>query len=100
MFTTPLCGCCITEVTDGMLAGYSLETLEYVHASVSLSHERRGDVELLLVCPSGTKSIVGATRELDKYARHCLLHALLLFIYFTSDDNDYYYYKTSMIKVS
>jgi len=49
-----------------MLAGYNLETLEYVHVSVSLSHERRGDVELVLVCPSGTTSIIGAARSLDK----------------------------------
>jgi len=59
--------CCVAEVTDAMLAGYGLETLEYVHVSVSLSHERRGDVELILVCPSGTTSIIGATRSLDKY---------------------------------
>jgi len=50
-----------------MLAGYSLHTLEYVHVSVSLSHKRRGDVELVLVCPSGTSSIIGAHRSLDKY---------------------------------
>ena len=60
-------GCCVAEVADAMLAGYGLETLEYVHVSVSLSHERRGDVELILVCPSGTTSIIGATRSLDKY---------------------------------
>jgi len=50
-----------------MLDGYSLHTLEYVHVSVSLTHEWRGDVELVLVCPSGTRSIIGATRVLDKY---------------------------------
>jgi len=54
-------------VTDAMLAGYSLHTLEYVHVTVTLTHERRGDVELVLVCPSGTTSIIGATRSLDKY---------------------------------
>jgi len=56
----------VSEVTDEMLTGYSLNTLEYVHVSVSLSHERRGDVQVILVCPSGTTSVIGATRSLDK----------------------------------
>lgn len=76
-------GYCAGVVTGAMLAGYSLHTLEYVHVSVSLSHERRGDVELILVCPSGTTSVIAATRSLDKYAcRHCsTLNTMLLVLY-------------------
>ena len=58
-----------------MLVGYSLHTLEYVHVSVSLTHKRRGDVELVLVCPSGTTSVIGARRSLDKYVI-CHVHRL------------------------
>ena len=56
-----------------MLYGYSLHTLEYVHVSVSLTHECRGDVELVLVCPSGTTSVIAATRSLDKYV-YAIIH--------------------------
>jgi subtilisin-like proprotein convertase family protein len=52
-------------VTESMLSGYALHTMEYVHISVSLSHSRRGDVELVLVCPSGTSSVIAATRKYD-----------------------------------
>jgi len=50
-----------------MLDGYNLNTLEYVHVKITLRHERRGDVNIELICPSGTSSIIGATRKLDEY---------------------------------
>ena len=53
-----------------MLGGYGLETLEYVHIIVALTHERRGDVEIKLVCPSGTTSVIGATRLHDEYVMY------------------------------
>jgi len=57
--------CTTTTVSRSQLSGYALHTLEYVHVLVSLSHSRRGDVQLILVCPSGTSSVIGATRKLD-----------------------------------
>ena len=56
-----------------MLGGYGLETLEYVHIIVALTHERRGDVEIKLVCPSGTTSVIGATRLHDEYVVYRLI---------------------------
>ena len=52
-------------MSSNVLRGYALRTLEYVHVIVSLSHSRRGDVNLILVCPSGTSSVIGAARRLD-----------------------------------
>ncbi len=48
------------------LDSYNLYTLEYVHLVVTLTHQRRGDVETRLVCPSGTFSVLGAKRSHDR----------------------------------
>jgi len=57
---------CLFSVSVEHLEGYSLNTLEYVHVKLTLTHERRGDVEVKLVSPSGTTSVIGATRSGDK----------------------------------
>ncbi|XP_019624277.1 PREDICTED: proprotein convertase subtilisin/kexin type 7-like [Branchiostoma belcheri] len=43
-----------------------LYSLEYVLVKVSISHSSRGNLELKLVCPSGTKSVIAAPRHKDK----------------------------------
>lgn len=54
-----------------------LQTLEHVAVTVSLTHPRRGSLELKLFCPSGMMSLIGAPRSLDSYVRlPCLLRAL------------------------
>ncbi|XP_064610776.1 proprotein convertase subtilisin/kexin type 7-like [Liolophura sinensis] len=52
-------------VTAAMMLGYELKTLEQVQVIVTLSHWRRGNLEIRLTCPSGTQSIVGAARPKD-----------------------------------
>ena len=53
-------------MTKEKLDGFNLYTLEYVHATVTVTHARRGDVEVMLHCPSGTLSTLAATRKLDE----------------------------------
>ncbi len=53
------------SVTKEKLEGFNLYTLEYVHVTVTLEHSMRGDVEIHLNCPSGTRSVLAATRKLD-----------------------------------
>lgn len=42
-----------------------LKTLEHVAVTVSITHPRRGSLELKLFCPSGMMSLIGAPRSLD-----------------------------------
>ncbi|XP_071806358.1 proprotein convertase subtilisin/kexin type 7-like [Asterias amurensis] len=42
-----------------------LETLEHVLVTVSLTHLKRGMLQIQLVCPSGTTSVIGARRKKD-----------------------------------
>lgn len=44
-----------------------LKTLEHVAVTVSITHPRRGSLELKLFCPSGMMSLVGAPRSMDSY---------------------------------
>ena len=44
-----------------------LRTLEHVAVTVSISHPRRGSLELKLFCPSGMMSLIGAPRSMDSY---------------------------------
>ena len=43
-----------------------LETLEHVLVTVSLTHLKRGMLQIQLVCPSGTTSVIGARRKKDE----------------------------------
>ncbi|KAM6171992.1 proprotein convertase subtilisin/kexin type 7 [Erethizon dorsatum] len=42
-----------------------LKTLEHVAVTVSITHPRRGSLELKLFCPSGMMSLIGAPRSMD-----------------------------------
>lgn len=42
-----------------------MQTLEHVSVTVTIVHPRRGNVEIVLVCPSGMTSLIGAKRALD-----------------------------------
>lgn len=44
-----------------------LRTLEHVAVTVSITHPRRGSLELKLFCPSGMMSLIGAPRSMDSY---------------------------------
>ncbi|XP_058519848.1 proprotein convertase subtilisin/kexin type 7 [Ochotona princeps] len=49
--------------TDLEMSG--LKTLEHVAVTVSITHPRRGNLELKLFCPSGMMSLIGAPRSMD-----------------------------------
>ncbi|XP_067364102.1 proprotein convertase subtilisin/kexin type 7 isoform X2 [Channa argus] len=42
-----------------------METLEHVAVTVTITHPCRGNVEIVLVCPSGMPSVIGARRAID-----------------------------------
>lgn len=44
-----------------------LKTLEHVAVTVSITHPRRGSLEVKLFCPSGMMSLIGAPRSMDSY---------------------------------
>ncbi|XP_077985620.1 proprotein convertase subtilisin/kexin type 7-like [Glandiceps talaboti] len=54
------------EVTEKEAAEVQLSTLEHVQVTVSISHEVRGDLEIHLICPSGTTSVIASQRREDK----------------------------------
>ncbi|XP_032212380.1 proprotein convertase subtilisin/kexin type 7 isoform X2 [Mustela erminea] len=49
--------------TDLEMSG--LKTLEHVAVTVSITHPRRGSLELKLFCPSGMMSLIGTPRSMD-----------------------------------
>ncbi|XP_051534971.1 proprotein convertase subtilisin/kexin type 7 isoform X3 [Myxocyprinus asiaticus] len=53
------------NVTAFDLRQSGMQTLEHVSVTVTITHPRRGNVEILLVCPSGMSSLIGARRALD-----------------------------------
>ncbi|XP_043852862.1 proprotein convertase subtilisin/kexin type 7 isoform X2 [Dromiciops gliroides] len=54
------------NVSKSDLEMSGLMTLEHVAVTVSITHPRRGSLELKLFCPSGMMSLIGAPRTLDK----------------------------------
>ncbi|XP_069597832.1 proprotein convertase subtilisin/kexin type 7 isoform X2 [Ranitomeya imitator] len=48
---------------DLLLSG--MRTLEHVAVTVSVTHPRRGNLQMQLFCPSGISSLIGATRKMD-----------------------------------
>jgi kexin len=54
------------EVTQEMLDEANLETLEHVTARVWIDHQRRGDVEVELLSPSGQLSVLARQRRFDE----------------------------------
>uniref|UniRef100_A0A8C3CJC5 Proprotein convertase subtilisin/kexin type 7 n=1 Tax=Cairina moschata TaxID=8855 RepID=A0A8C3CJC5_CAIMO len=48
---------------DLQLSG--MRTLEHVAVTVTITHPRRGNLEIRLFCPSGMMSLIGTTRSMD-----------------------------------
>uniref|UniRef100_A0A3B5B2W7 Proprotein convertase subtilisin/kexin type 7 n=1 Tax=Stegastes partitus TaxID=144197 RepID=A0A3B5B2W7_9TELE len=45
-----------------------MQTLEHVAVTMTITHPCRGNVEIVLVCPSGMASVIGARRAIDRDA--------------------------------
>ncbi|KAE8220708.1 hypothetical protein CF319_g5806 [Tilletia indica] len=56
-------------VTKDMLTKSNLETLEHVTVRVWIHHERRGDIDVELTSPHGTKSVLARPRRYDEDTR-------------------------------
>lgn len=54
------------EVSAADLRQSGMETLEHVAVTVTVAHPCRGNVEFVLVCPSGMTSVIGARRAIDR----------------------------------
>ncbi|KDN53064.1 hypothetical protein K437DRAFT_253388 [Tilletiaria anomala UBC 951] len=53
------------NVTKELLVQNNLETLEHITVRVWITHERRGDVQVELTSPHGTKSVLARPRRFD-----------------------------------
>ncbi|XP_075298393.1 proprotein convertase subtilisin/kexin type 7 [Opisthocomus hoazin] len=53
------------NVTAASLELSGMRTLEHVAVTVTITHPRRGNLEIRLVCPSGMVSLIGTTRSMD-----------------------------------
>uniref|UniRef100_H3BH88 Proprotein convertase subtilisin/kexin type 7 n=2 Tax=Latimeria chalumnae TaxID=7897 RepID=H3BH88_LATCH len=53
------------NVTAADLKLSGLKTLEHVLVAVTITHPRRGNLEIELFCPSNMSSLIGATRTMD-----------------------------------
>ncbi|XP_071753369.1 proprotein convertase subtilisin/kexin type 7 [Centroberyx gerrardi] len=56
----------IWNVTSADLSQSGMQTLEHVSVTVTISHPCRGNVEIMLICPSGMTSLIGARRAIDR----------------------------------
>uniref|UniRef100_A0A1A7XEC6 Proprotein convertase subtilisin/kexin type 7 n=1 Tax=Iconisemion striatum TaxID=60296 RepID=A0A1A7XEC6_9TELE len=56
------------NVSTDDLKQSGMETLEHVAVTVTITHPCRGSVEIMLVCPSGMTSVIGARRAIDRDA--------------------------------
>ncbi|XP_076000128.1 proprotein convertase subtilisin/kexin type 7 [Genypterus blacodes] len=54
------------NVTAEDLSHSGMQSLEHVAITVTISHPCRGNVEIMLVCPSGMTSLIGARRAIDR----------------------------------
>ncbi|KAM6959275.1 LOW QUALITY PROTEIN: proprotein convertase subtilisin/kexin type 7 [Aplochiton taeniatus] len=54
------------NVTASDLSMSGMQTLEHVSVTVTITHPCRGNVEIILLCPSGMTSLIGARRTVDK----------------------------------
>lgn len=52
-------------VTTADLELSGMRTLEHVAVTVTITHPRRGNLEIRLFCPSGMMSLIGTTRSMD-----------------------------------
>lgn len=53
------------DITEDVLEQNNLETVEHVTVRVWITHERRGDIEVELLSPHGTKSVLARPRRFD-----------------------------------
>ena len=53
-------------VTEDMTNGYDLYILETVQVTLSINYEKRGHLEVKLISPHGTVSLIGASRPNDE----------------------------------
>ncbi|KAL8173505.1 UNVERIFIED_CONTAM: Proprotein convertase subtilisin/kexin type 7, partial [Gekko kuhli] len=53
------------NVTEADLELSGMRTLEHVGVTVSITHPRRGNLEIRLLCPSGMESLIGTARSMD-----------------------------------
>ncbi|XP_033832985.1 proprotein convertase subtilisin/kexin type 7 [Periophthalmus magnuspinnatus] len=56
------------NVTADDLKHSGMRTLEHVAVTVTITHPCRGNVEIILMCPSSMTSVIGARRAIDKDA--------------------------------
>ncbi|XP_069555104.1 proprotein convertase subtilisin/kexin type 7 [Brachyistius frenatus] len=54
------------KVSAADLKQSGMETLEHVAVTVTITHPCRGNVEIVLICPSGITSVIGARRAVDR----------------------------------
>lgn len=54
------------SVSAADLRQSGMETLEHVAVTVTVIHPCRGNVEFVLICPSGMTSVIGARRAIDR----------------------------------
>ncbi|XP_013881486.1 proprotein convertase subtilisin/kexin type 7 isoform X2 [Austrofundulus limnaeus] len=54
------------NVSAADLRQSGMETLEHVAITMTISHPCRGNVEVVLACPSGMTSVIGARRVIDR----------------------------------
>ncbi|XP_040901594.1 proprotein convertase subtilisin/kexin type 7 [Toxotes jaculatrix] len=54
------------NVSAADLSQSGMETLEHVAVTMTITHPSRGNLEILLICPSGMISVVGARRTIDR----------------------------------
>ncbi|NXO00328.1 PCSK7 convertase, partial [Rhinopomastus cyanomelas] len=53
------------NVSSTDLEQSGMRTLEHVAVTVTITHPRRGNLEIRLFCPSGMMSLIGTTRSMD-----------------------------------
>ncbi|XP_043936894.1 proprotein convertase subtilisin/kexin type 7 [Protopterus annectens] len=55
----------VWKVTEADLLLSGMKTLEHVAVTVTITHPRRGYLEIMLYCPSNMSSLIGPTRSID-----------------------------------
>ncbi|CAN9511084.1 unnamed protein product [Ophioblennius macclurei] len=56
------------DISTDDLAQSGMKTLEHVAVTMTIVHPCRGNLEIVLVCPSGMTSVIGARRAVDRDA--------------------------------
>ena len=63
------------SVSAADLTESGMQTLEHVAVTVTITHPCRGNMEIVLICPSGMASVIGARRAVDRCGHtHTCLH--------------------------